>query len=41
MRCHYIGTGMAKIKTDNCKVLVRVWSNCNSHALLVGMQFGK
>ena len=41
MRYHYIPIRMAKIwNTDNAKMLARLWSNKNSHSLLVGIQNG-
>ena len=38
MRYHYIPIRMAQIQNTNNRMLVRMWSNRNSHLLLVGMQ---
>ena len=40
MRYHYTSTRMANIWTMKIPKLARIWSNRNSHKLLVGMKNG-
>ena len=41
MRYHYAPTRMAKNQdADNTKILARMWSNRNSHSVLLGMPNG-